>query len=185
MRATKDLRAEHEGVQLMLRVLGVLARKAENGEPFDRDQVGKIIEFLRVFVDKCHHGKEEDVLFPELEKARIARHGGPVGVMLHEHESGREFIRRMTESLGSGDDKGFAEAAEGYIDLLTAHIQKENDVLFVMADRVLSAEKQEEMFERFERIEEERIGPGVHESFHKLMDALAAQYLSAGQKSGA
>lgn len=183
MRATKELRAEHEGIQLMLRVLKVLAQKARNGEPFNKDHAGKIVEFLRVFADKCHHGKEEDVLFPELEKAGIARQGGPVGAMLHEHVSGREFIRRMSEALQSKDNKEFAEAAEGYIALLTAHIQKENEVLFRMADQVLSAEKQEEMFRCFERIEAERIGPGVHESFHKLMDDLAAQYLAAGPRA--
>ncbi|WP_027369025.1 hemerythrin domain-containing protein [Desulfocurvibacter africanus] len=185
MKATQELRNEHEGIQLMLKVLTILARKASSGEPFDRGQAGKIIEFLRVFADKCHHGKEEDVLFPELEKAGIARQGGPIGVMLHEHVSGREFIRRMSEALPARNDKEFAEAATGYIALLSAHIQKENEVLFVMADKVLPAEKQEEMFRSFERIEEERIGPGVHESFHKLMDDLAAQYLAASPGSGA
>ena len=64
-----------------------------------------------MFADKCHHGKEEDVLFPELEKAGIARQGGPIGVMLHEHVSGREFIRRMSEALPARNDKEFAEAA--------------------------------------------------------------------------
>lgn len=177
MKATKELRDEHEGIQIMLRVLKVLAQKAKSGEPYDKGHAGKVIEFLRVFADKCHHGKEEEVLFPELEKAGIARQGGPVGVMLQEHEAGRDFIRRMSAGLEAGDDTEFATAAEGYIELLTAHIQKENEVLFKMADQVLPAEKQEEMFRCFERIEAERIGPGVHESFHKLMDDLSARYL--------
>lgn len=183
MKAIQELRDEHEGIRVMLRVLGVLARKAENGEAYDKGHAGKVVEFLRVFADKCHHGKEEDVLFPELEKAGIPRQGGPVGVMLHEHEAGRAFIRRMAAGLDSGDDREFAEAAGGYIELLTEHIRKENEVLFKMADQVLPAEKQEEMFRRFERIEEERIGPGVHESFHKLMDDLSARYLG-GPKGG-
>ncbi len=180
MKATKELRDEHEGIQVMLRVLKVLARKAASGEAYDKEHAGKVIEFLRVFADKCHHGKEEDVLFPELEKAGIARQGGPVGVMLQEHEAGRDCIRRMAAGLEAGDDAEFATAAAGYIELLTAHIRKENEVLFKMADQVLPAEKQEAMFRCFERIEAERIGPGVHESFHALMDDLSARYLGEG-----
>jgi len=176
--ATQQLRDEHEGIKIMLRVLEVLADRAREGTGFDTGDAGKIIEFLRVFADTCHHGKEEEFLFPALEAAGIPRQGGPVGVMLEEHESGRAFIKAMSEALAAGDRQAFAQAATNYATLLNAHIQKENEVLFKMAEGVLSPQEQEQLFTCFERIEEERIGPGVHEAFHALIDTLAAKYLA-------
>ncbi len=181
MQATQELRDEHEGITLMLKVLGVFAQKARNGKGFDKNQARRIIEFFKVFADKCHHGKEEEFLFPAMEQAGVPRQGGPLGVMLHEHDLGRGFVAAMSQALESGDDQGFAGAAENYIELLSAHIAKENNVLFRMADQVLSAARQEELAACFRDIESQRIGPGVHEAFHELMTDLAAQYLG-GEK---
>jgi len=141
------------------------------------------MEFLKVFVDTCHHGKEEEFLFPALEEAGVPREGGPIGVMLQEHQTGRELIRKMSTSLdGLGKGKidaesAFKEAAESYIEVLRKHIDKENNVLFPMADERLSQERQHQMSEQFERLERERIGEGRHEAFHKLLEDLARIYI--------
>ena len=71
MKAIEELKNEHRGIQLMLRILDQIGKKAENGHTVDQGHLSKILEFLTVFVDKCHHGKEEDFLFPAL-KLRIA-----------------------------------------------------------------------------------------------------------------
>ena len=62
--------------------------------------------------------------------------------------------------------------------LLVAHIDKENDVLFVMAERVLSADKMAEMAKAFNKIEELEIGPNKHEEFHATLHALKDIYLA-------
>jgi len=64
-----------------------------------------------------------------------------------------------------------------YKELLEQHIEKENGILFMVADRALSSGRQDELFEGFETIERERIGVGKHEEFHALMDTLAGKYL--------
>jgi hemerythrin-like domain-containing protein len=103
--------------------------------------------------------------------------------MLHEHELGRQFIRAMGEAvagLAAGErslSQTIVENGRGYIALLKDHIEKENNVLFAMADRVLSADGQDELFAGFERIEEERIGLGKHEEFHHLLHTLRDVYL--------
>jgi hemerythrin-like domain-containing protein len=61
--------------------------------------------------------------------------------------------------------------------LLKDHIEKENSVLFMMADSRLSEKRQDELFEGFEKIEEERIGVGKHEEFHGLLKKLSGAYL--------
>lgn len=171
MKATAELRAEHEGVLRMLSILERVVEKIQQGLPVPMEHPGQIIEFLQVFVDSCHHGKEEDVLFPALEAAGVP-HDGPIGVMLLEHELGRGHVRAMAQALASGDQQAFLAPASAYSDLLRAHIFKENNVLFRMADRALSEAEQEGLWERFERIEQERIGAGRHEAFHALLDAL-------------
>ena len=146
----------------------------------DEKECGK---FLKVFVDMCHHGKEEEFLFPALEEAGVPREGEPIGVMLQEHQTGRELIGKMDASLdglgkGNIDDKSaFKEAAESYIELLRKHIDKENSVLFPMADERLSKERQHQMSEQFARLERERIGESRHEAFHKLLEYLARIYI--------
>jgi hemerythrin-like domain-containing protein len=179
MTATDDLRAEHEGILRMLDILKAMAARIAAGETVPQAQLEGILDFLKVFADKCHHGKEEDILFPAMEAAGMPREGGPIGVMLHEHSLGRGHIRDMGAALaGSGGLAAFAGPSLAYVELLTQHIAKENNVLFPMAERLLGAPALTDMHEDFERLEAERIGPGRHEAFHRLLDDLATEYLA-------
>ena len=143
----------------------------------------RIVEFIRVFADKCHHGKEEELLFSAMEEAGIPKEGGPIGVMLTEHDVGRGYVRGMSEAVAkykAGDHQASSAIvgnARNYIALLTQHIDKEDNVLYPMADMHLSVEKQEELLKEFERVEHERIGVGKHEEYHKLLDHLTQVYL--------
>src|SRR3972149_4875411 len=100
MKATEELMKEHRGIELMLRVLGAVSLRAEVAEPLNHKDLDQIIEFLTIFADKCHHGKEEDLLFPAMEAAGVPREGGPIGVMLAEHAEGRNIIGRFTAAVG-------------------------------------------------------------------------------------
>jgi hemerythrin-like domain-containing protein len=182
MKATQQLKAEHEGIKLMLGILDEICGRIESDKAVNVQHVEGILEFLKIFVDQCHHGKEEDVLFPALELVGIPKDGGPIGQMLIEHEQGRQLIGEMTRNQPTGTTeewasaRRFCEASRKYVALLTQHIQKENQVLFVMADTKLSEIQQEKLFDEFEKLEEEKIGLGRHEEFHKLLDELAGIY---------
>lgn len=168
-KATQDLRKEHDAILHVLKILDVMM-SAEDKEDTEMLQYYKeIVYFLKTFADKCHHGKEENHLFKELTVNGILNEGGPVGVMLQEHRLGRDYIASMDKALESGELGKFKAAAKGYSDLLRNHIEKENSVLFVMADRVLSDEKQDQLFEHFEEHEETVIGHGVHEELHAMI----------------
>jgi hemerythrin-like domain-containing protein len=182
MKATADLKEEHGGVKVMLEILGKACDGLDAGKGVDPQHLDQILEFLMVFVDKCHHAKEEEYLFPSLEQAGVSKEGGPIGVMLLEHQKGRDFIRRMSEAIpgvkrGDGPAVGrFVRNARGYRELLLAHIDKEDNVLYPMADALLSEDKDRELTKNFERVEEERVGHGKHEEFHRMMDRLKAAY---------
>ena len=63
MKATEQLIQEHQGIMLMLNIMNKVADKIEKAKELNKEHTEKIIEFLKIFADKCHHGKEEDILF--------------------------------------------------------------------------------------------------------------------------
>jgi hemerythrin-like domain-containing protein len=99
MKATDQLRDEHKGVLLMLAILEKVSTKLAIEGSLDNEHFGGMLEFLSVFVDKCHHGKEEDLLFPAYEAAGIPNKNGPIGAMLAEHVEGRGYVKGMTEAF--------------------------------------------------------------------------------------
>jgi hemerythrin-like domain-containing protein len=178
MKPTEVLMTEHRAIERMLAVLETAARRLEAGERVRPDLLCEAVDFVRNFADRCHHGKEEDNLFPRMEARGVPRQGGPLAVMLHEHDEGRAYVGAIAGAIDAyeGGDQAaarvIAENARGYAELLRQHIMKEDNVLFPMADRVLSPDDQRELTIRFEQIETEVMGPGVHERYHKLLDNL-------------
>ncbi|MCU0305850.1 MAG: hemerythrin domain-containing protein [Thermoanaerobaculales bacterium] len=148
MTATTALRAEHEIILSVIACLRAACAAAVGEGRFDAETFRRGIDFIRGYADGWHHAKEEDLLFPALEKAGMPRHGGPVGVMLREHEIGRMHVRAMADAIDaaeSGDAAGRSRVVEnalGYADLLEAHIAKEDGILFAMADRILPEDEQ-------------------------------------------
>jgi hemerythrin-like domain-containing protein len=184
MTATTILRKEHEAILKMLDATEEVAKQIEQGVTPETEVLSGLLEFLRLFADRCHHGKEEELLFPMLEKKGLPRDGGPVGVMLMEHDQGRALIRQMIEAAESfaGGNRAaandWARAARGYTQLLRSHISKENNILFVMAEQLLSDAEQEELSAGFEKVELEKMGEGTHERLHGLMDKLCTKIYS-------
>ncbi len=172
-KATQDLRKEHEAILYVLEILDKMMRSAESEKESLLRYYNEVVYFLKIFADLCHHGKEENYLFQELGNKGLPKDGGPVGVMLQEHAQGRGFIAEMGSSLDEKDIAKFSSAAVKYRDLLRSHIEKENNILFPMADRLINEEEQERLFEKFEAHEETVVGHGVHEKLHAMIDAWA------------
>ncbi len=141
--ATNVLRDEH---RLILKVAHALERHltaTDGGTPTNYDLIDKSIAFFRLFADACHHGKEEDLLFPAMVDNGMPGDEGPIAMMLYEHGLGRAFVGRMAAAAPDareGDSAAHAElrdAANGYIELIVAHIGKEDGILFNIADGMI------------------------------------------------
>jgi hemerythrin-like domain-containing protein len=175
------LRDEHKAILKMLDVTEEAAGQIKKGIPVAPEILSGLLEFFRLFADRCHHGKEENCLFPLLEEKGMPRDAGPVGVMLHEHDQGRALIGKMVaaaEAFASGSKEAalrWADAALDYAALLRAHIDKENNILFMMADHLLSPSEQAGLVEAFEKVEIDKLGAGTHERLHGLMDRVYAE----------
>ena len=178
MQATDILMQEHE---VILRVIGALEIQTNRLAAGRNVRPGFFLDaadFIRNFADGCHHKKEEGVLFEAMVDAGLPRQGGPIPVMLAEHEQGRAFTRGMRDAanrLAAGDASARTDVvinARGYADLLRQHIQKENGILFPLADQVIPVALQAQVAENFERVEHEDTGEGVHEKYLALAEAL-------------
>lgn len=184
MKPTDELKQEHEDIKQMLKILNEVSARLDAGQTVDPAHLESMVEFIRVFADRCHHGKEEDYLFVAIEAAGIPRQGGPTGIMLEEHDEGRGYVGALAEGVErykAGDTSAasvISQNARNYAELLDQHIDKENEILYEMADMHMTPEQQEEMSAIFARVETERIGPGGHEKYHQVLHDLKEVYLA-------
>jgi hemerythrin-like domain-containing protein len=178
MNATDELKNEHRVIERVLDTLEIAADRLENGQPVRPEFFLAATDFIQGFADGCHHQKEEGVLFIRMNEQGMPLNSGPLGIMLAEHELGRQYTRALRSAavaLQSGDASASTRAIEnarGYVALLRQHIQKEDNILFPMADRVIPTEQHAAVWEGFEHIEHVETGEGVHEKYLALADAL-------------
>ena len=171
---TDVLREEH---RVILRALGVLeaaAARLAAGRPLPEGWWPEVIGLLRGFADKNHHAKEETSLFPAMVKAGVPSVGGPIEVMHEEHQRGRALVGAME----SGEPDARAAKAREYVALLREHIEKENGVLFPLADAVLDDDAQRALQREYETVEAEQGRdasiPHAEAAVERLAAALAA-----------
>src|SRR3989304_5906428 len=182
MRPTEVLMEEHRVIEQVLNCLERMADRCEAGQPLDIESANQAIDFIRMFADRCHHAKEEDLLFPLMEQKGFSREQGPTGVRLDEHERGRRHVRGMADALKEltlGDLAGkilFVEHARAFVQLLREHIDKEDHCLFPMANQVFSEVDQDQLARSFSKVEHEDMGPGTHEKYLQLANQLADRF---------
>jgi hemerythrin-like domain-containing protein len=178
-KASRDLMNEHRAILVTLDIIEKMYERIRDNIETESDDIKEIIDFLKVFADKCHHGKEEDYLFPAYEKAGIERENGPIGIALEQHRMGREFIRQMEKSVENRKirKEAFVKAASGYVDLLRMHIEKEDTLMFPYGDARLTDAIQKQLLRDFENLEQNVIGEGKHEELHTMLKKFKNKYL--------
>lgn len=174
---TDVLEEEHRVIQKVVGTFAVLAEDLEAGREVNPETFREILEFMRTFVDKCHHGKEETHLFPLLEKKGVPLRGCPLGVLIAEHQRGRALVTGLAASTeayakqGGSANRPVLDNLRGLMDLYPNHIWKEDYLAFPMTNKILSAEEQDELREKFEAVEK-TIGVDVHLRFEQLAEKL-------------
>lgn len=137
---------EHENIIKFTKYMKSMCCKIIEGEPVNTNVFRECIDFARNYADKHHHGKEEKILFKYmLDKLgdvaeKLVRNG-----MLVEHDLGRYHMGELEKALDRYDNSPTTENilaiithAAGYADLLKRHIDKENEVCYTFAERMLS-----------------------------------------------
>ncbi len=190
MDAIETLMNEHRAIERALDALVAFADDAGRRGATEAKELGRFVEFIRKFADACHHGKEEGILFAAMVDHGFPRDGGPIAMMLLEHDRGRALVsmlRKYAEAPGewsAEDRRQITDAAHAYADLLRAHISKEDAILYPMAERHLPPETMRKVGEDCERFEEQTIGAGEHERLHALAEDLVARHAPTAYPHG-
>ncbi len=173
--STESLRKDHFLIEKMMRALGVTADLLKSGKTIPAPFLEQAIDFTKNFTNVCHHGKEEDSLFPTLERGGMPREGGPIARMLFEHEVTRGLAEKMESSakeyLQSGKAERLVEDIRAYTDHVSQHLTKENFRLFVMADMMLGA-KAEQVKKELAEIESAKLAAlgRTRDHYEQLVD---------------
>lgn len=149
---TDVLREEHRIILEALDLLESTADRITGGGSLPDGWWAEVIAWLRAFADRNHHAKEERSLFPAMVKAGVPAEGGPIAVMLEEHTQGRALVQAMA-AAGPAHQPAIARQ---YVRLLRDHIEKENGVLFPLADAVLDDEARQRLEREFQTAEIEQ-----------------------------
>lgn len=139
----ETLMTEHRLIERVLAALEAHTARVRAGEVTERAELERFTRFFAAFADRHHHGKEEEILFETMVESGFSREAGPIAVMLSDHEQGRALVRRLRDLAArpepwSAEDAREADlAAVQFSQGLAAHIRKEDQVLYPMAERHL------------------------------------------------
>lgn len=168
--------------QLILRMIALLEQNValmEQGRFRNWQFFLDAVDFIRNYADRFHHAKEEDVLFVELISNGMPEKQSPIEAMHMEHDQGRAFVRSMAEAAEQavagepGQIAIIAENARGYITLLREHIEKEDSILYPLAERILPETVRPRMVNAYAQAENQT--PGLEEKYRLLVEEYERQ----------
>jgi hemerythrin-like domain-containing protein len=183
MTPTEILKHEHKVILMVLDAVERTVDTIKTTGKVKMSQIEMMLDFFRNFADRCHHAKEENLLFVKMQEKGMTKDSGPIAVMLKEHEFGRNKLRAVAEALpqaDKGDMSAKAKIMENlseYTKMLRAHIAKEDNILYPMGDKIFTEEDQKSLSEAFDKVEKEEMGEGIHEKYHKLAHDLSEHRL--------
>ena len=185
MDAIEMLMGEHRIIERVLDGLVGFTGEVQRKGSTEKEELGRFVRFFREFADAGHHGKEEDILFAAMVEHGFPRDGGPIAVMLHEHDQGRGLVRilrdrvEQAEPWTDADRREAASVAEGFAEMLRGHIHKEDAVLYPMAEQHLPGDALAAVGEACERYASDAGHAGKHEALHALADDLIRRHAAA------
>ncbi len=171
---TQVMSDEH---QLILRMITLVEKNTalmEQGQFRNWQFYLDAVDFIRNYADHFHHAKEEDVLFIALIKNGMPEKQSPIEAMHMEHDQGRAFVRAIEEAATKalagemGQIPVIAENAKGYAELLRGHIDKEDKILYPLAERVLPEEVRAAMLQAYTAAEVKT--PGLAVKYRQLVE---------------
>ncbi len=147
----EELKSDHQNILKHLDDLETVI----NQPTIDYAKIKEFLHFTETFAEP-HHQKEEQVLFPALEKKGIPNEGGPIGMMLIEHVAKRDYLVKMRENLQENNNIKLKENTQAMISLLREHIYKEDNILYPCAQDALTEEELSILASQCEKIKVEK-----------------------------
>lgn len=169
------LMEEHRLIEKLMPHLRAAVEAGRRDGRVDPRFVDLALDFIRTYADRCHHGKEEDILFKALDgKPLTAAHRATMDELLEEHRRGRRWVRELAEASNAykGGESGALAVILDRLGLLSvfypAHIRKEDEAFFLPVMDYLSDREKAAMIEA----EHEFDRKFIHELYREKIDSL-------------
>lgn len=175
MQARGPLMIEHRLIERMLVIIQERLTQAVKTRKIDPLFVETAVDFLRTYADRTHHGKEEDILFRDLEKKGLSEADRRVmDELIAEHAFARRTTKELVEAntrYRNGDSAALEDIARclhTLVDFYPRHIEKEDKVFFPASRAYFSEAEDQAMLAEFWAFDREMI----HEKYKSVVDAL-------------
>ena len=175
MQARGPLMIEHRLIEKMLAVIKNAIQQMESTEEIDPYFIDAAVDFIRIYADKTHHGKEEDILFRELDKRPLSIEDRQVmQELINEHLFGRRTTKALVdanERYRNGDENALAEMAQHLrtlVEFYPKHIVKEDKVFFPSARDYFTEDEDQAMLAEFWEFDRKMI----HEKYKLVVEGL-------------
>jgi len=149
------LMIEHRLIERMIQIMKVQLEKIQTESKADSVQIEKIIHFVRTYADRCHHGKEEEILFRELGRKPVSsEHKRIMEELIDDHKLGRKITMSLLDAnqrYQRGDAAALSAVADGLrslVEFYPKHIQKEDRNFFIPVMGYFSQEEKEAMIQK-------------------------------------
>ena len=172
MQARGPLMIEHRLIERMLMVIKDVLAKIESKHKVDPVFVDIAVDFIRVYADRMHHGKEEDILFRELNNKPLTTEDRQImKELIEEHVFGRQTTKALVEAntrYRNGDETALSDVATNFQTLTVfypRHIEKEDKVFFPSSRNYFTDEEDQAMLAEFWEFDRNMI----HEKYKSLV----------------
>ena len=171
---------EHRLIEKIVPIIEKEVTEIEKTSENDPVLIDLIVDFLRVYADKTHHGKEEDILFKKLGEKKIKlEHTKIIDELILEHITARSKVNKLSEANNKwleGDRESLKIVRQMLLelaDLYPEHIRKEDRQFFHQSMTYFSPEEQEKMNQEFSDFDKKMI----HWKYQQVIDKLGGEYV--------
>jgi hemerythrin-like domain-containing protein len=168
---------EHRLIEKMIEVMKQKVSEIEEAGEADTDFIDTVVDFIRTYADRTHHGKEENILFYYCEKKVMTREDTKVMHELEqEHEYTRKIVRQLVEAKenyikGKDTLNTLLEKLNILIDLYPPHISKEDKNFFLKSEKYFTEAELQKMLVQFRDFDSKMI----HEKYKSLVEELKSK----------
>lgn len=173
MMLVEPLMLEHRLIERMIRIMNKGLARIKQEKKVDLVFVDTVVDFIRTYADRCHHGKEEDILFRDLSKKPLSlEHKKMMGTLIKEHVLGRNNVKKL---ITARDD--YARGNGGALDDIISnmeilakfypkHIEKEDKHFFIPCMDYFMEEERNNMLQEFWGFDKRLI----HEKYKSIVE---------------
>jgi len=175
MQARGPLMVEHRLIERMIDLIKSAHGQIESERKVDPVFVDTAVDFIRTYADRTHHGKEEDILFRDLDKKDLSAEDRQVmNELIEEHVFGRKTTKSLVDAntrYRNGDASALADIADQLktlVEFYPKHIEKEDKVFFPASRAYFTDEEDQAMLSEFWEFDRNMI----HEKYKAVVSGL-------------